>query len=93
MSEQTQNTNDVVQDENQLIAERRAKLAEWRKTGKAFPNDFSRENLAGRLDELYADKDGADLEANPIEVKVAGRMMLKRVMGSFRHRNWRPSAI
>ena len=84
MSEQTQNTTEAkqdVQDENQLIAERRAKLAEWRKTGKAFPNDFSRENLAGRLDELYAARDGAELEANPIEVKVAGRMMLKRVMG------------
>ena len=71
----------AAQDENQLVAERRAKLAEWRKTGKAFPNDFSRENLAGKLDELYSDKDAETLEANPIEVKVAGRMMLKRVMG------------
>ena len=33
----------VQQDENHIIAERRAKLAEWRKTGKAFPNDFQRE--------------------------------------------------
>ncbi|MFC5302996.1 lysine--tRNA ligase [Azospira restricta] len=83
MSEQTQNNQGAAaaQDDNQLIAERRAKLAEWRKTGRAFPNDFSRENLAGRLDELYSDKDAETLEANPIEVKVAGRMMLKRVMG------------
>ncbi len=81
MSEQNQNTPEVVQDENQLIAERRAKLAEWRKTGKAFPNDFQRENLAGRLEELYAEKSAEELEGMPIEVKVAGRMMLKRVMG------------
>ena len=71
----------VPQDENQLIAERRAKLAEWRKTGKAFPNDFQRENTAGKLLEAYGEKSGEELEGMPVEVKVAGRMMLKRVMG------------
>ena len=71
----------VQQDENQLIAERRAKLAEWRKTGKAFPNDFQRENTAAKLLEIYGDKTSEELEAMPVEVKVAGRMMLKRVMG------------
>ena len=45
----------VQQDENQLIAERRAKLAEWRKTGKAFPNDFQRENTAAKLLEIYGE--------------------------------------
>ncbi len=68
-------------DENRLIAERREKLAAWRATGKAFPNDFSRENYAARLDELYASKTREELEALQIEVKVAGRIMLKRVMG------------
>ena len=77
----SESTNLPVQDENQLIAERRAKLAEWRKTGKAYPNDFSRENTAGKLDELYGDKSREELEAAPVEVKVAGRIMLKRVMG------------
>jgi len=69
------------QDDNQLIAERRAKLAEWRQSGRAYPNDFRRENTAGKLDELYGGKSREDLEALPIEVKVAGRIMLKRVMG------------
>jgi len=69
------------QDENQLIAERRAKLAEWRSAGKAYPNDFQRENTAGKLDEFYGEKSREDLEATPISVKVAGRIMLKRVMG------------
>ncbi|MGA9394053.1 MAG: lysine--tRNA ligase [Azonexus sp.] len=71
----------VQQDENQLIAERRAKLAAWRKTGKAFPNDFQRENTALKLIDNYSDKTGEELEGMPVEVKVAGRMMLKRVMG------------
>ena len=68
-------------DDNQLIAERRAKLADWRASGQAFPNDFERENTAGKLDELYGEKDREDLEATPVAVKVAGRIMLKRVMG------------
>jgi len=78
MSDETQAT---AADDNHIIAERRAKLAEWRKTGQAYPNDFRRENIAGRLDELYGDKSREDLEALPIEVRVAGRIMLKRVMG------------
>ncbi|GAB3266670.1 lysine--tRNA ligase [Chitinimonas naiadis] len=68
-------------DDNQLMAERRAKLAEIRKLGPAFPNDFERKHLAA---DLHANHDGAEkeaLEADKIEVSVAGRMMLKRVMG------------
>ena len=69
------------QDENHIIAERRAKLAEWRASGKAYPNDFSRENTAAKIIEVYAEKSGEELEASPVEVRVAGRVMLKRVMG------------
>ncbi|MDR1855003.1 MAG: lysine--tRNA ligase [Azoarcus sp.] len=80
-----QNTNDApaspAADENHIIAERREKLAQWRASGNAFPNDFTRENTAGKLDELYGDKDAETLEATPVQVKVAGRIMLKRVMG------------
>ena len=77
----SESTNPPVQDENQLIAERRAKLAEWRKSSHAYPNDFSRENTAGKLDELYGEKTREELEESPVEVRVAGRVMLKRVMG------------
>jgi len=69
------------QDENQIIAERREKLAKLRAEGVAFPNDFLRENTAEKLDELYGEKTREDLEAQPVDVCVAGRMMLKRVMG------------
>ena len=82
MSEQTNASNTTAeQDENHIIAERRAKLAEWRATGKAYPNDFERENISGKIIEVYDSKSAEELEANPVEVKVAGRIMLKRVMG------------
>ena len=81
MTDTTPAATPAAPDENRLIAERREKLTQWRANGAAFPNDFSRENLAGKLDELYSGKTKEELEANPIEVKVAGRLMLKRVMG------------
>ena len=67
--------------ENHLIAERRAKLAALRERGEAFPNDFKRDALAQHLADTYAARDAAALEALAIEVRVAGRMMAKRVMG------------
>ncbi|HED51940.1 MAG TPA: lysine--tRNA ligase [Gammaproteobacteria bacterium] len=75
------------QDEHKLIAQRRQKLTQLREQGNAFPNDFRRDALAAELHAQYDDKDKAELEANPVRVKVAGRMMGKRVMGkaSFAH--------
>ncbi|WP_415034835.1 OB-fold nucleic acid binding domain-containing protein, partial [Azonexus sp.] len=69
------------QDENHIIAERRAKLAELRQAGPAFPNDFLRENLAQKVHDAYGEKTAEELADLPVEVKIAGRMMLKRVMG------------
>jgi len=71
-------------DQNKLIAERRAKLAELRRTalaGGAFPNTFRRDALAGELLAAYGEKSGEWLEANPTRVSVGGRLMFKRVMG------------
>jgi len=69
------------QDENSLIAQRRAKLDALRQDGNAFPNDFRRNAVAGELHAEYDEKDNEELEAAPIRVNVAGRMMAKRVMG------------
>jgi lysyl-tRNA synthetase class 2 len=69
------------QDENQIITERRAKLQELRKNGIAFPNDFERKQLAAELHASYGDQNKEQLEGVKIQVAVAGRMMLKRVMG------------
>lgn len=76
-----------VQDENKLIAQRREKLAELRKQGSAFPNDFRRDTVSGELHAEYADKDKDALEEMGVRVKVAGRMMSRRIMGkaSFAH--------
>jgi len=68
-------------DENQIVAERRAKLQALRAQGIAFPNDFRRTHLAGELQAAFADKANDELEIAQIKVTVAGRMMLKRVMG------------
>ncbi|HXZ60671.1 MAG TPA: lysine--tRNA ligase [Steroidobacteraceae bacterium] len=71
-------------DENKLMAERRAKLAELRRgahPGGAFPNDFRRDALAGELQAAYGERSGEWLEANPTRVQVGGRLMFKRVMG------------
>jgi lysyl-tRNA synthetase, class II len=68
-------------DENHLIAERRAKLARLRERGVAFPNDFRRDALAADLFTAYGGKSTEALEATPVRVAVAGRMRAKRVMG------------
>jgi lysyl-tRNA synthetase class 2 len=68
-------------DTNRIIEERRAKLAELREAGPAFPNDFVRAHLAEVLAAEHEDKDGKTLAEKPIGVSVAGRIMLKRVMG------------
>jgi lysyl-tRNA synthetase, class II len=68
-------------DHNQLIAERRTKLAEIRQQGVAFPNDFKPQHQAADLHLKYDGIDNTELEPQGIQVVVAGRMMLKRVMG------------
>ncbi|MEW6563510.1 MAG: lysine--tRNA ligase [Pseudomonadota bacterium] len=77
----TDQTNTPQQDENQIIAERRAKLSALRESGPAFPNDFDRTHLANDLHTEFGEKTHEELEALAIPVSVAGRMMLKRVMG------------
>ena len=69
------------QDENQIIAERRAKLAALRAHGQAFPNDFRRDALAADLHAQHGQVQNETLEPQGIRVAVAGRMVLKRVMG------------
>jgi lysyl-tRNA synthetase, class II len=71
----------VSDDDNQLIAERRAKLAEIRTRGVAFPNDFKPQHQAADLHLKYDQVENTELEPQAVKVVVAGRMMLKRVMG------------
>ena len=78
MSDQQQ---PVQQDENHVIAERRQKLQAIRAKGVAFPNDFRPQHLAASLHEAYDGLENEQLEQQHVSVVVAGRMMLKRVMG------------
>lgn len=68
-------------DENHLIAERRAKLAAIREKGVAFPNDFVPADRAAALHAAYGELEQAPLAEAAHPASVAGRMMLKRVMG------------
>ncbi len=73
-------------DENRLVQERREKLERWREhcaatKQSAFRNDYQPSHKAAPLHERYASTTQEELEAAPVTVKIAGRLMLKRVMG------------
>jgi len=68
-------------DDHALIAERRAKLARLREQGVAFPNDFVPAHRAAALAQRYGLETREQLEADKVEVTLAGRIMLKRVQG------------
>ena len=70
-----------IEEDNKLITARREKLAHLREQGFKFPNGFRPDALAADLHVQYADDDNEALEGKGVKVKLAGRMMLKRVMG------------
>lgn len=78
---QEQTTPVVAHDENKIMAERRAKLAALRQQGNPFPNDFVPQDKAADLVETYGGKTREELEAEPVNVVLAGRMMLRREAG------------
>lgn len=86
---QTDNTaeNTPTLSANELIAQRRHKLTELRKSSNPFPNNFKPENYAVDLIRDYDNKNHDELQALNKPVKVAGRIMLRRLMGkaSFVH--------
>ena len=78
--------NDQQISENDLIAQRHAKLNTIVEKAKqagsnAWPNHFKRDHYAGDLQEQYKDSSKEDLAATAVPVTVAGRLMLNR--GSF----------
>jgi lysyl-tRNA synthetase class 2 len=70
-----------MEEENKLIEERREKLKALRAKGIAYPNDFRRKDLAAALHEKYGAKTREELEPLKAGTAIAGRMVLKRVMG------------
>ena len=68
-------------EENHLIEERRKKLAELRQVNDAFPNDFKRKHLAQELKNEFDEFSKEELEKKKGIGVVAGRIMLRRMMG------------
>jgi len=73
--------DNIPQDENKLIAERREKLNALRTHGNAFPNDFRPDAFAGDLQARFEGQDAAAIEGAACRVRVAGRLLAKRIMG------------
>jgi lysyl-tRNA synthetase class 2 len=70
-----------------LIAQRKAKLAALREAGFTYPADFRRSSIAAELHARYGSEPAEFFEQQPLRVRVAGRMMTRRIMGkaSFCH--------
>ena len=77
----------TIDNENDLIAQRRQDLKEMRKAGNAYSNKFKRDSLSSDLHAKYESKSKEELENASIKVSIAGRMMSRRIMGkaSFAH--------
>lgn len=75
------------QDEQEQIKQRRSKLDVIRENGIAFPTDFRRNVVSGELQAEYGEKTSEQLEEQSVRVKIAGRIMTRRIMGkaSFCH--------
>ncbi|GGJ00370.1 lysine--tRNA ligase [Shewanella hanedai] len=73
-------TEQVLPDENKLIAERRAKLEHIRANCPAngHPNNFDRKHKAADIQAEYGNNTKEELEGMEIQRSIAGRIMAKR---------------
>ena len=81
MSEEKAEAQPQPHDENKIIAERREKLSKLREAGGVFPNDFRRAHSMDALAREFGALDKPALEEKKPSATIAGRMVLKRVMG------------
>lgn len=74
-------------DESEVYHIRKQKLAELRSSGFNFPNQFRPQHLARDLMERYSSIDKETLANQQVKAEVAGRIVLRRIMGkaSFFH--------
>lgn len=81
------NVTEEVLDESEVYQIRKQKLAHLREQGFDFPNEFKRQHLAAALIKQYAGLTKEQMAEQTISVIVAGRMVLRRLMGkaSFIH--------
>lgn len=82
MSETKAASQEAESSLNNEMASRREKLEKLRaETKVAYPNDFRRDATAGDLHAKYDALSGEELEKSPVTVRIAGRMMTRRIMG------------
>jgi len=75
--------NDNLGGEKAIIEERRKKLEQLRDKGEAYGNSFKPKNNAKNLHEEYGGFSKDELsEKNIKDISIAGRIILKRVMGN-----------
>ena len=68
-------------EERDILAARKAKMQSWQAAAGSYPNDFRRQDLASDLLARHVDDDKAALAEAQVATAVAGRIMLRRVMG------------
>ena len=81
-------TEEIIElDEGEVFQIRKQKLVDLREKGFNFPNQFRRQHLASDLFSQYEQETKENLAEKAIEVVIAGRIVLRRVMGkaSFFH--------
>ena len=71
----------MTETDSDIVANRRRKLHALRERGEAYPNDFRRRHVAQELLAAFGDVGKQELEGMAIDTVVAGRMMLRRMMG------------
>lgn len=80
-TQQQDQINNSLEELNNELKSRREKLAHIRQQGVAFPNDFRRDAISKQLHEKYDQKTNEELIENKVYIAVAGRMMMRRIMG------------
>jgi lysyl-tRNA synthetase, class II len=83
ITENVLDTQAQKEEENKQIGVRKEKLAILIEAGIAYPNDFKPDVVAQCLHAKYDELDKAELEAieDKPTFKMAGRLMLRRIMG------------
>ena len=76
-------SNDNLSGEKAIIEERRKKLDELRNKGSAYGNSFKPKNSSAEIKKTYGDVSKEELAEKSVKnISVAGRIVLKRVMGN-----------
>ena len=68
-------------EERDILTTRKAKMQSWQAAVGTYPNEFRRQDLAADLLERHVEDDKAALAEAQVVTAVAGRIMLRRVMG------------